>query len=296
MAKSRYSIEQKQEFVMAYREATGKHTFLNAEEIARWCNETYMLVEELHGRDFRRPQEMKEWFEQVNRNIEARVVPSDKPISVITASLVDIEHIIRSCRSAEQLRAELQSANRRFAEVIDTNQKLAYELNEKREVCLNLQRDVKIIKENHNKVCRELDVKERKWKSDILKLKKQLAEKKRSEKMLLQYMCKYVADPIAADHFANELRLLVSYPGREVVLPEHLKELKNDDRPFGMVVSAFDKWLSLEEDVIEDEMEFQEEYLEAEYVEDEAIEVASSAPAMIMTEGETAALDMLEDL
>lgn len=124
----------------------------------------------------------------------------------------------------------------------------------------------------------------------MAKIKKQLAEKKRSEKMLLQYMCKYIADPIAADHFANELRLLATYPGREVVLPEHLKELKNDDRPFGTIISAFDEWIGVVEDD-EEEIELEEEDFEDEIVESELEE-----PVTVLSEGETKAINMLENL
>lgn len=290
MAKSRYSVEQKKMYVEAYREATKNQIFLNAEEIARWCNETYMLVDKLHGRDFRRPQEMKEWFEQINNNIAIKVGPKGKKVQVITASLIDIEHVVATCRSPERLRRELQNANKRFADTIDAVQLLSKELAEEKEARKHLERDETIIKENHDRALKELKKKGREQKTEMAKIKKQLAEKKRSEKMLLQYMCKYIADPIAADHFANELRLLATYPGREVVLPEHLKELKNDDRPFGTIISAFDEWIGVVEDD-EEEIELEEEDFEDEIVESELEE-----PVTVLSEGETKAINMLENL
>lgn len=290
MAVSRYSTEEKQNFVMAYREATGDLGFLNTEKIARWCNETYMLVEKLHGYDLRRPKEMNDWIKQVNENIKKRSNPTPKPIGVVTASLIDIERIIRRCRSAEQLRGELQKANQRFADVIDANQQLAQELKKEKEIRLSLERDIKIIKDNHDRAVKELNVKERKWKKAMSDMKKRLAEKSRSERTLLQYMTRYISDPIAADHFTNELRLLITHPGQEIVLPEQLRGLANDDRPFGAIVNAFNEWIGSEDDV-DCELEFDEEYMEVEDIEAEVVE-----PAMVMTEGETAALNMLEDL
>ena len=292
MAKSRYSIEEKKNLVMAYREATGEHGFINTEKVARWCNETYMLVEKLHGRDFRRPQEMKDWIEEINGNIAFKLgPPKTGGMKVITASLIDIGHIIKTCRNADQLRGELQKANRRFQDVIDTNQMLAKNFKEENKMRIELQRDLEILKSNHDRALKELKVKERKWRSDIKELKKQLDEKKKIEKELLQYMYQYIADPIAADHFANELRLLTTYPGREVVLPEHLKGLANDDRPFGTIISAFDEWIGAMNHNEDEEMDCDEDCFE-----DEEIEVEPKEAVIVMTEGETTALNMLEDL
>lgn len=291
MAKSRYSVEQKKEYVMAYREATGSNTFLNAEQIARWCNETYMLVDELHGYDFRRPKEMKEWFEKINENIGFTVSSGNGIIRVVTASLIDIDHVIRTCRNTEQLRMALQSANKRFGEVIDTNQKLASELKAEKEERMNQQRELAIIKDNFARLQKELAVKERKWKNSMSEIKKKLAEEKRTEKILMKYISKYIADPVAADHFANELHLLITYPGKEIVLPEHMKELIEDERPFGTIISEFDEWIGAEEEALEEAAEFDEEDLDEAVVEAETVK-----QILCVTDGETAALNMLEDL
>lgn len=291
MAKSRYSVEQKKEYVMAYREATGSNTFLNAEQIARWCNETYMLVDELHGYDFRRPKEMKEWFDKINENIGFTVSSGNGIIRVVTASLIDIDHVIRTCRNTEQLRMALQSANKRFGEVIDTNQKLASELKAEKEKRMNQQRELAIIKDNFGRLQKELAAKERKWKNSMSEIKKKMAEEKRTEKILMKYISKYIADPVAADHFANELHLLITYPGKEIVLPEHMKELIEDERSFGMIISEFDEWIGAEEEALEEAAEFDEEDLDEAVVEAETVE-----QVLCVTDGETAALNMLEDL
>lgn len=290
MAKSRYSIEEKKKLVMAFREETGNQGFLNAEEIARWCNKTFKLVDKLYGRDFRRPEEMKIWFDEINSKITIKTGPKGKGVQVITASLIDIDHIIKTCRSADSLRAELRLANQRFQDVIDTDQALSKKLKEEKEARIKLERDIEIIKFNHDKAIKELMVKGRKWKSEKAEMKKRLKEKTRTEKELLQYICKYIADPIAADHFANELGLLVTHPGRKVVLPEPLKELANDDRPFGMIISAFDECFGVIED--DETFEFDEENVEDEVI----VENTVAEPVEVITVGEATALSMLDNL
>ena len=69
MAKSKFTIEQKKSMVRTYRKETKSFTKLNAEEIAKWCNKYYGLTDELHGYDFRRPKEMRDWIDEVNREI-----------------------------------------------------------------------------------------------------------------------------------------------------------------------------------------------------------------------------------
>ena len=291
--KSRYTNEQKMEFVMAFKEATGSHKLLNAEEIARWCNKTYGLVDKIHGRDFRRPEEMKEWFEHINDQIRETIKKETEKekLKVITASLIDIEHIIKTCRNTEQLQTELQKANKRFKDIVDTNQSIATELKEEKEKRVNQEREASIVKDNMERLQKTMDVKEQKWKKNTRDMKKRLAEEKRTQKKLMKYICRYISDPVMADHFVNELRLIETYPGREIVLPEQLKELTPDNASFGTIISAFDDWFGVVEDD-EETIDLGEENAEDEII----VEAEIVEPVRVITAGEAAALSMLDNL
>lgn len=292
MAKSRYTNEQKMEFVMAFKEATGSHKLLNAEEIARWCNKTYKLVDKIYGRDFRRPEEMKEWFEHINAQIRETIKKEteNEKLKVITASLIDIEHIIKTCRNTEQLRAELQKANKRFVDIVDTCQLIATELKEEKEKRLNQERDVSIVKDNMERLQKTMKAKEKKWKISKKKMSRQIADAKRIQMKLMKYICRYIVDPVMANHFVNELRLIETYPGREIVLPEQIKELTHDNASFGTIISAFDDWFGVVED--DEILGFDEENEVDEFIEEKSI----GEPVRVITEGEAVALSMLDNL
>ena len=60
MAKSKFTIEEKKQLVKAYCKENRKRKNLSAEMIAAWCRQNYGI--EIHGYDFRRPPEFREWF------------------------------------------------------------------------------------------------------------------------------------------------------------------------------------------------------------------------------------------
>ena len=69
MERRKYSVDEKKEMVRTYRRATQSYRKMDPEEIAKWCNNYYGLADELHGYDFRRPKEMRDWIDEVNREI-----------------------------------------------------------------------------------------------------------------------------------------------------------------------------------------------------------------------------------
>ena len=123
MAKSKYTVEEKKEFVKTYRKTTKSFTKLNAEAIAEWCNQYYGFTDILHGYDFRRPKEIRDWIDQINRRIMFEPEDGEDEdegegiLHVVTESLIDIEFAVRNASNSRALRAELQHANKRFIEI-----------------------------------------------------------------------------------------------------------------------------------------------------------------------------------
>ena len=295
MARSKYSIEQKKKFIMAFREQTGSTTRLNAEEIASWCNRTYHLADELHGYDFRRPAEMKEWFDQINRNIEFTVETEEGIIRVVTGSLIDIDFAVRNATDTNKLRSVLRSANMRFGEVIETNQKLAEELKSERERRSCAERDLGIYKTNNEKLRAELNKAKKEAKRAVKAGKSEGRDARRICTKLLEYIQKYIYDPAMADHLANDLLFLKTEDGRPVEVPESFRKFFHDGCTDSESMMRFAQWVSEGEDICGEEEDWMEDGEDEDCDGDEDNEGVTEQP-MLLSQAESKALQMLDEL
>lgn len=301
MAKSRYSVDEKKKIVMQYRESTGSHSFLVAEEIAKWYNQTYHPVNELHGYDFRRPKAMKEWIDHVNDKNKIKTTPETKAVTVVTAHLIDIDHVVRSCHTSDDLRNVLRKANERFSDLVDVNQMQAGRLKETAASKESLDRELGILRGEIERCRNTWEKTELQYRRQLRQVKKELKEAKSVNRQLLEYICRYIADPVAADHFANDLKLLITNPGQKVVLPEQMRPLIDTDRSFGEIISEFDEWLGIPagDEMEDDEMDISEE-TEGQSLEKMTAEVLpeeEKRPAVeVLSEEEMNALKLLDML
>lgn len=237
----KYSVEQKKQLVRAYKEKTGDTGYLIATKVADWCNKTYNLSGELHGYDFRRPKEMREWFDKINENISFQIESEDGVVHVVTASLIDIDFAVRNSGNTNKLRSYLQQCNKRFGEVIDTNQRLARLLKQTKQERDRAVSDEKIIREENQKLVKEKKTLEKKKQKSIRMAEKEAADAKRTTKQLLDIIKEYVIDPAVTDHLVNDLKFLIPEDGDEVKVPDCVRALFHDGCTDSESMIAFDQ-------------------------------------------------------
>lgn len=292
MAKSKYTVEEKKNFVRTYRKITKSFTKLNAEAIAEWCNQYYGLTDKLQGYDFRRPKEIRDWIDQINRRIMFEPEDGDGEnedegvgiIHVVTESLIDIEFAVRNSSNTRALRTELQQANKRFIEIYKNNRKLATALRKTQEQKMNLETEADVLRKDHEKMKNTLKKKQKEMRKRIKEEEEKANEARRISAKLMEYIEKYIYAPVIEDHLVNDLGILTPEDGSEIRISEQLRSLFHDGCSDAESMMRFARWMPETEPEISEYEEFGNE-------DDEDI-----ADPVVYTQAETMGLQLLEEL
>mgnify|MGYP003299784574 CR=1 FL=1 len=94
MADPKYSFAQKVRFIEAYMKEEGGNRILNASKMAKWCNEKYDLQPPLIYLDFRRPDDIKNYMDEINKRIKDSIFLPDGTNEVMPEKLIDIDHFL----------------------------------------------------------------------------------------------------------------------------------------------------------------------------------------------------------
>ena len=205
-------------------------------------------------------------------------------INVVTESLIDIEFVVRNASNIRALRSELQQYNKRFAEIYENNRRLATKLRQVQEEKRMLEEEAQILREDQEKIQNTLKKKERENRKKLKAEEKKAKEAKKISAKLMEYIEKYIYDPVIADHLVNDLKILTPDMGNEVNIPEQLRSLFHDGCSDEESMIRFARWM---QDDVEEIDDYEEDYEE----DDEEAEVP-----VVLTKAETLGMRLLDEL